>query len=44
MLFNLDVPIIIGPMNGGMNYPPTFQKMESRLVRLAISWGPLVTS
>lgn len=44
MLFDLDVPIIIGPMNGGMNYPPTFQKMESRLVRLAISWGRALSS
>jgi glycosyltransferase involved in cell wall biosynthesis len=39
MLFDLDVPIVIGPMNGGMNYPPAFQKMESRLVWVVINWG-----
>jgi len=39
MLFDLDVPIVIGPMNGGMNDPPAFQKMESRLVWVVISWG-----
>jgi glycosyltransferase involved in cell wall biosynthesis len=44
MLFDLGVPIIIGPMNGGMNYPPAFQKMESRLVRVAISWGRALAS
>jgi glycosyltransferase involved in cell wall biosynthesis len=44
MLLNLDVPIIIGPMNGGMNYPPKFQKMESRLVRVAISSGRALSS
>ncbi|MEB3120797.1 MAG: glycosyltransferase family 4 protein [Snowella sp.] len=44
MLFDLGVPIIIGPMNGGMNYPPVFQKMQSRLVEAAISFGRALSS
>lgn len=44
MLFDLGVPIIIGPMNGGMNYPPAFQKMQSRLVEAAISFGRALSS
>jgi glycosyltransferase involved in cell wall biosynthesis len=44
MLFDLGVPIIIGPMNGGMNYPPAFQKMQSRLVGSAISFGRAFSS
>jgi glycosyltransferase involved in cell wall biosynthesis len=39
MLFDLGVPIIIGPMNGGMNYPPAFQKMQHELVTKAIEFG-----
>jgi glycosyltransferase involved in cell wall biosynthesis len=44
MLFELGVPIVIGPMNGGMNYPPAFQKMQSRLVGAAISFGRALSS
>jgi glycosyltransferase involved in cell wall biosynthesis len=39
LLFDLGVPIVIGPMNGGMNYPPAFQKMESPLVNKAVKFG-----
>ena len=44
MLFDLGVPIVIGPMNGGMNYPPAFQKMEGRFVRVGISFGRALSS
>ena len=44
ILFDLGVPIIIGPMNGGMSYPPEFQKMEGRLVGVAISFGRALSS
>ena len=37
----LGVPVIIGPMNGGMVYPPAFRAMESRAVRLAVRGGRL---
>jgi glycosyltransferase involved in cell wall biosynthesis len=44
MLFDLGVPIVIGPMNGGMNYPPAFQKMEGKLVRVGVSFGRALSS
>ncbi len=39
MIFGMNVPVIIGPMNGGMNYPPGFQKLQSRTERLALATG-----
>mgnify|MGYP001039492413 CR=1 FL=1 len=39
MLFNLRVPVIIGPMNGGMDYPPAFADMQSRMVTWSIRAG-----
>jgi len=39
MIFGMGVPVVIGPMNGGMNYPPAFQSMESWLVRFAVDMG-----
>jgi glycosyltransferase involved in cell wall biosynthesis len=38
-LFGLPVPLIVGPMNGAMEYPPGFQSMEPRPVRLIRSLG-----
>lgn len=29
LLFNLGVPVVIGPMNGGMDYPPAFRGLQS---------------
>ena len=38
MMYGFDVPVIIGPMNGGMDYPPAFQRhrgvVERGLLRL----------
>jgi glycosyltransferase involved in cell wall biosynthesis len=38
LLHGLGVPVVIGPMNGGMDYPPAFRKQQGgwvdRLVRL----------
>lgn len=35
-MYSLGVPVVIGPMNGGMDYPPTFKHMNSRSERLAL--------
>jgi glycosyltransferase involved in cell wall biosynthesis len=34
LLFGLGVPVIMGPMNGGMSFPPAFRRMENSAVRL----------
>jgi glycosyltransferase involved in cell wall biosynthesis len=39
LIFGMNVPVIIGPMNGGMHYPPGFQKLQSRAERLALATG-----
>ena len=31
LIYGLGAPVIIGPMNGGMDYPPAFKGMQSRL-------------
>jgi glycosyltransferase involved in cell wall biosynthesis len=37
-LFGLGVPLVIGPMNGGMDYPEPFRQMQTRCVDLGM-WG-----
>jgi glycosyltransferase involved in cell wall biosynthesis len=39
LMFGLNLPVIIGPMNGGMDYPPAFRHSESILSRIGISFG-----
>jgi glycosyltransferase involved in cell wall biosynthesis len=39
LLFNVGSPVIIGPMNGGMEFPPAFQNTEPLLSRLSIPLG-----
>ncbi|HUN94625.1 MAG TPA: glycosyltransferase, partial [Bradyrhizobium sp.] len=39
LIFGMNVPVIIGPMNGGMNYPPGFRALQSRSERLALATG-----
>jgi glycosyltransferase involved in cell wall biosynthesis len=39
LIFGLSVPVIIGPMNGGMDYPPGFRKLQSTTERLALATG-----
>jgi glycosyltransferase involved in cell wall biosynthesis len=36
-IHSLGVPVIIGPMNGGMNYPPAFRRDESMLTRATVA-------
>lgn len=37
LLAGLGVPVVIGPMNGGMEYPPAFRRLESGWLRAAIA-------
>ena len=39
LMFGLKIPVIIGPMNGGMEYPPAFRHSESILSRTLIPIG-----
>lgn len=39
LIHGLGVPVIFGPMNGGMEYPPAFRSIESALSRLAVALG-----
>lgn len=39
LMFGLNLPVIIGPMNGGMEYPPAFRHSESILSRVGVSFG-----
>jgi len=41
LIFDVGAPVVIGPMNGGMNYPPAFQWMQSRFVDLTLNLGRL---
>lgn len=37
LMFALGAPVIIGPLNGGMEFPPAFQYRQSQLVKLTVS-------
>lgn len=39
LLFGLGVPVVIGPMNGGIDFPPAFRRMQSRAVTAFIALG-----
>lgn len=38
-LYGLGVPVVIGPMNGGMSYPPGFTAREGRAARAFLRLG-----
>ena len=40
-IHGLGVPVVIGPMNGGMNYPPGYEDMHSRTGRVMLWLGRL---
>lgn len=39
LIYGMGAPVIIGPMNGGMDYPPAFKAMQSRLGATALWLG-----
>jgi glycosyltransferase involved in cell wall biosynthesis len=39
LIYGMNVPVIIGPMNGGMDYPPGFRKLQSGTERIALAIG-----
>ena len=39
LIFDVGAPVVIGPMNGGMTFPPAFQHQEGRAVTLAVFIG-----
>jgi glycosyltransferase involved in cell wall biosynthesis len=39
LLYGLDARVVIGPMNGGMTFPPAFEKGESAFSRFALRLG-----
>jgi glycosyltransferase involved in cell wall biosynthesis len=39
LLFGFGVPVVIGPMNGGMDYPPGFHRERSGIERLLVGAG-----
>ena len=43
-MFALGAPVVIGPMNGGMSFPPAFQQMASRAERFLYSAVRFFTS
>ena len=40
-IFGLGAPVVIGPLNGGMEYPPAFRRSESWMSRSALSFARL---
>lgn len=39
LMFGVGAPVVIGPMNGGIEYPPGFRERQSRFVELVVSLG-----
>ena len=39
LIFGLGVPVVIGPMNGGMEFPPGFRDRESKFEAISINLG-----
>lgn len=37
MIYGMQVPVVIGPMNGGMDYPPAFRELQNLADTIAVS-------
>jgi glycosyltransferase involved in cell wall biosynthesis len=44
MLFGFGVPVLIGPMNGGMDYPPAFRRRRGAVERALLALGRVSAS
>ncbi|MBM0740654.1 glycosyltransferase family 4 protein [Phormidium sp. CLA17] len=44
LIFGIGAPVVIGPMNGGMTFPPAFRHKEGRAVTFAVSIGRLLAN
>jgi glycosyltransferase involved in cell wall biosynthesis len=44
MLFGLSAPVVIGPLNGGMDYPPAFRRSETWISRAALAIARLLAN
>lgn len=43
ILFGMGIPLVIGPMNGGMEFPPAFRRMEPAISRIGVRMGRAVS-
>ncbi len=39
IIFDVGAPVVIGPMNGGMNYPPAFRRQRGWVEKLLLGFG-----
>lgn len=43
LMYGFSAPVVIGPMNGGMSYPPAFRSMDGILTRTAVGLGRAIS-
>jgi glycosyltransferase involved in cell wall biosynthesis len=43
LMYKVGAPVIIGPMNGGITYPPAFKQIQKRWVRAFVGLGRIVS-
>ncbi|MGD0119518.1 MAG: glycosyltransferase family 4 protein [Candidatus Binatus sp.] len=44
LMYGVGAPVVIGPMNGGMNYPSAFANLEGRLERWSVGAGRVASN
>ena len=42
-MYDMGVPVVIGPLSGGLSFPPAFEFMDSVVDRLGIKFGRLIS-
>ena len=43
-MYDMGVPVVIGPLSGGLSFPPEFQFMDTLIDRLGIKFGRLFST